>query len=251
MIDEAYGLFGATGDGQSPDSFKTAVIDTLVAEVQSTPGDDRCVLLLGYKDQMERMFQKVNPGLARRFPMASAFDFEDFTSEELGRILDLKLKKQGFACTNKSRRVALDVLERAKKRPNFGNGGEIDILLDQAKLTHQKRRTAKKTKSLDVFDPEDFDENYDRGVRATMNCRELFKDDVDAESVISKLEGYQRTAQRMRERGLKPEDQIPFNFRFVGPPGIYPQIIEVCSNLTQFYRYREDNNGEEDGTGIL
>lgn len=45
------------GHGQGGDVFRTAVIDTLVAEVQNVPGEDRCVLLLGYKDQMEEMFQ--------------------------------------------------------------------------------------------------------------------------------------------------------------------------------------------------
>lgn len=41
-------LYGATGDGTNsgPDIYKTAVIDTIVAEVQSVPGEDRCVLLL-------------------------------------------------------------------------------------------------------------------------------------------------------------------------------------------------------------
>lgn len=39
------------------DPYKTAVIDTIVAEVQNVPGDDRCVLMLGYKEQMEEMFQ--------------------------------------------------------------------------------------------------------------------------------------------------------------------------------------------------
>lgn len=46
---------GSSGNGA--DSFKTAVIDTIVAEIQSVPGEDRCVLMLGYKDQMEEMFQ--------------------------------------------------------------------------------------------------------------------------------------------------------------------------------------------------
>ncbi len=41
----------------STDVYKTAVIDTIVAEVQSMLGEDRCVLLLGYKDRMEEMFQ--------------------------------------------------------------------------------------------------------------------------------------------------------------------------------------------------
>lgn len=53
------------GDNRS-DSFKTGVIDTIVAEVQSVPGEDRCVLLLGYRDKMETMFRNVNPGLSRR-----------------------------------------------------------------------------------------------------------------------------------------------------------------------------------------
>lgn len=56
-------LYGGGGSGGSQgDPYKDAVIDTLVAEVQSTPGEDRCVLLLGYDDQMKEMFQKVNPG---------------------------------------------------------------------------------------------------------------------------------------------------------------------------------------------
>jgi hypothetical protein len=48
---------GGGGHGSHTDSFKTAVIDTIVAEVQSVAGDDRCVLLLGYEAQMREMFQ--------------------------------------------------------------------------------------------------------------------------------------------------------------------------------------------------
>lgn len=51
-------LYGGAGDtGNRSDPYKSAVIDTIVAEVQSVPGEDRCVLLLGYKDQIEEMFQ--------------------------------------------------------------------------------------------------------------------------------------------------------------------------------------------------
>ena len=67
IIDEAYSLYsGNDGTGNRSDSFKTAVIDTIVAEVQSVPGEDRCVLLLGYEEELKRMFQNVNPGLSRR-----------------------------------------------------------------------------------------------------------------------------------------------------------------------------------------
>jgi hypothetical protein len=49
VIDEAYGLTAPKG---TADPYRTAVIDTIVAEVHGIPGDDRCVLPLGYKDNM-------------------------------------------------------------------------------------------------------------------------------------------------------------------------------------------------------
>lgn len=70
IIDEAYMLYsGSNSLGNQSDPYKTAVIDTIVAEVQSVPGEDRCVLLLGYKDQIETMFRNVNPGLSRRYEL--------------------------------------------------------------------------------------------------------------------------------------------------------------------------------------
>src|SRR6267154_4812032 len=110
---QAYMLYGGGTTGNQNDMYKTAVIDTIVAEVQSVPGEDRCVLLLGYKAQIEEMFQvsanamlfqtsqkpntplkNVNPGLSRRFDIENAFHFEDFTDSELLEILNLKLKQQ-------------------------------------------------------------------------------------------------------------------------------------------------------------
>lgn len=116
VIDEAFGLFGGdTCDkiGTQTNQFKTAVVDTIIVEVQSTPGDNCCVILLGYQDQMEEMFQNVNPGLSWCFLMDSAFTFDDFTGDELGHILDLKLRRQGFDTTTNGRKVALECLERA------------------------------------------------------------------------------------------------------------------------------------------
>jgi hypothetical protein len=42
---------GSDQAGSRSDPFKTTVIDTMVAEIQSVPGEDRCVLLLGYTDK--------------------------------------------------------------------------------------------------------------------------------------------------------------------------------------------------------
>ena len=225
VIDEAYGLHpGGTSNGTGAwrDPFRTAVVDTIVAEVQSTPGDDRCVLLLGYKDQMEQMFQKVNPGLSRRFPIDQAFEFEDFTKDELNSILTLKLSKQGFGITNRGRRVVLEMLERARNRPHFGNAGEIDILLNAAKMRCQKRLSS--NKQLDhapeaALDAPDFDEDFDRADKKQASVAKMFEGVVGCENIVSKLEGYQQLVKKLRQLNMDPCDQIPFNFVFRGPPG--------------------------------
>jgi hypothetical protein len=217
IIDEAYML--RPSKGGSGDSFKTAVIDTIVAEVQSTPGEDRCVLLLGYKDEMENMFRDINPGMARRFPLDSGFLFEDFDDNELRLILELKLKEQGFGATDRAKEVAMDVLCRARNRPHFGNGGEVDIILDKAKLLHQKHLSAKMTNLKDMFEPFDFDPDFDRGATASTNLPLLFKGVIGCEDIIKQLQAYQTTAENMKSLNMDPRDQIPFNFLFKGPPG--------------------------------
>ena len=220
IIDEAYMLSGGTSAGGSvTDPYKSAVIDTIVAEVQSIPGEDRCILMLGYKDEMEGMFQNVNPGLSRRFPLDSAFVFEDFTDSELQKILELKLKQQGFDATDQAKKVAMDVLRRARNRPHFGNAGEVDILLNKAKACHQKNLSAGRTKYEDKFEAQDFDEDFDRGERATTNCRKLFEGVVGCEAIVRQLEGYQTVSANMKALGMDPREQIPFNFLFRGPPG--------------------------------
>lgn len=194
-----------------------------VAEVQSVAGEDRCVLLLGYKDQMEEMFQKANPGLARRFPLDSAFLFEDFTDEELREIFDRKLKQQGFQTTDQGRKVALEVLRRARNRPHFGNAGEVDILLNSAKGRHQKDRATgsagQNIRGAATLEARHFDEDFDRGERAETNVAALFKDSVGFEQIVSQLESYQQITRTMKSMDMDPREQLPFNFLFRGPPG--------------------------------
>lgn len=225
VIDEAYGLFAggsSDGTGAKSDQFRSAIVDTIVAEVQSTPGDDRCVLLLGYKDQMQQMFQNVNPGLSRRFPIDQAFVFEDFTKQELDLILDLKLKEQGYSVTDRARRVVSEMLERARNRPHFGNAGEIDILLNAAKMCHQKRLSSSRSTSRAsdaVLDAADFDENFDRADKNEASVSKMFEGVVGCENIVSKLEGYQQMVRSLRQLNMDPRGTLPFNFVFRGPPG--------------------------------
>ena len=235
--------------GGKPDVFKIAVIDTIVAEVQSEPGADICVLLLGYRDQMEEMFRDTNPGLARRFPLDSSFVFEDFTDLELRRILDLKLKDVGYEATDQAKKVAMEALQRARNRPNFGNAGEVDILLDRAKALHQKHLTSRKVGKVDTFEAIDFDPDFDRAERAATNLPQLFKDVVGCEDIIKQIQGYQTTAANMKTLGMDPREQIPFTFLFKGPPGIFP--LTKRKAFTNIVRDRKNHDRAEDGESLL
>ncbi|KAH7925247.1 P-loop containing nucleoside triphosphate hydrolase protein [Leucogyrophana mollusca] len=216
----AYMLYGGSAGSQDP--FKTTVIDTIVAEIQSVPGEDRCVLLLGYKAQMEEMFQNVNPGLARRFAIENAFNFEDFTDSQLREILDFKLKDQDLNATDAAKDVASNLLGRARNRPNFGNAGEVENMLGLAKARYQTRQASVPAhkRSDVVFEPRDFDPDFDRDLNASANLAKLFDDIVGCEDIISKLGDYQKTARGMKAQGMDMrQGGIPTNFIFKGPPG--------------------------------
>ncbi|KAJ6619752.1 P-loop containing nucleoside triphosphate hydrolase protein [Mycena sp. CBHHK59/15] len=220
-LQQAYMLYGG-GTGSQNDPYKTAVIDTIVAEIQSVPGEDRCVLMLGYEEQMVEMFQKVNPGLSRRFSIEHAFRFEDFTDPELLEILNLKLKTQNLKATDEAKSVAIDVLGRARIRPNFGNAGEVENMLGRAKSHHQRRQNLlppeKRTFDI-VFEPADFDPEFDRNSHSSTNLVALFEDVVGCEDIITKLGEYQAIAGTAKTRGLDVRELIPTNWVFKGPPG--------------------------------
>ncbi|KAG1717605.1 P-loop containing nucleoside triphosphate hydrolase protein [Suillus lakei] len=209
VIDEAYMLYSKNSGSQ--DQFKTTVIDTLVAEIQSVPGEDRCVLLLGYKEQMEEMFQNVNPGLARRFAIENAFTFEDFTEPQLRNILDFKLKDQDLGATDSAKQVASDLLNRAKNRPNFGNAGEVENMLGLAKARYQKRQASvpPDQRSDVIFEPQDFDPDWDRDRNAAANLTKLFEDLVGCDDIVTKLGNYQKIARAMKATGVDMRKQIP------------------------------------------
>ncbi|KAF7312269.1 hypothetical protein MIND_00239900 [Mycena indigotica] len=225
VIDEAYMLYngnGLGGSGSQADPFKTAVIDTIVAEVQSNPGDDRCVLLLGYEDKMVEMFQNVNPGLSRRFNIESPFRFEDFDSAELLQVLEFKLKSQHLDASPAAKHVAIDVLSRASMRPNFGNAGEVENMLGLAKQRFQarQRKIPREQRSSDVvFEPEDFDPDFARNLNATTNIVKLFEDVIGCEDIVKRLSEYQAVAAVAKQRGQDVHALIPTNWVFTGPPG--------------------------------
>ncbi|KAF3061890.1 Protein CbxX, plasmid [Daldinia childiae] len=218
VIDEAY-MLDAGDPGREQDKFKTGVIDTLVSMVQGVPGEDRCIILIGYEDKIKDMFQNVNPGLSRRFPIERPFRFENFDISQLEQILRLKMDQQGLGATDHAIEVALEVLERSLMRPNFTNAGEIDSLLSMAKTNYEMRLSAMTIISLDTdieIEAADFDPDHDRGSR--VDCRKMMEGLVHS-TITDKFVGYQKRCLGARRHGLDPREQVPTSFIFKGPSG--------------------------------
>lgn len=115
--------------------------------------------------------------------------------------------------------MAIEVIQRARNRPNFGNAGEVDIVLDLAKALHQKHITSARVKQFGMFEAIDFDPDFDRGERAASEVSALFQDVVGCKELIKQFQGYQTTAANLKALGMDAREQLPFNFLFKGPPG--------------------------------
>jgi hypothetical protein len=125
LIDEAYAL----NDGQ----YGREALDTLVSKVHNNAGDDICVVMCGYEDQIRQMLLDQNPGLQRRFPLASAFMFEDFTNDELRLILVRAAERDKIGLPRDAAEAGVKILAKMRAKPNFGNAGAAEGLLSRAK----------------------------------------------------------------------------------------------------------------------
>ena len=142
--------------------------------------------------------------------------------------MDYKLKVQDLSATDAAKDVAIEVLSRSRNRPNFGNAGELENLLSVAKNNFQKRMSHLPyyARSPDIlFEPQDFDLDFERSANAASNLKELFKDVVGCDKIVKQLEGYQRIAHASKQQGRDPRDLIPTNFVFKGPPGGLPNPV--------------------------
>eukprot|EP00198_Chlamydomonas_reinhardtii_P002822 XP_001692158.1 predicted protein [Chlamydomonas reinhardtii] len=212
VIDEAYGLYSDAGR----DPYKEAVVDTIVARVQGVPGDDRCVLLLGYEDQMREMLRKANPGLSRRFQLDAAWRFEDYGPEDLLAITREAAKKKGWALDEACLLAAVEALEAQRRKPNFGNAGAVNNLLSSAVLRMEARlrklTPAQRAAAAPV--PDDFLPPRQGG-----DPKAIFDDLIGCREVLAKLREWQATILACQAIGRDPLASFELNFRFVGAPG--------------------------------
>ena len=134
FIDEAYYLAGSEG---SSSSYSTEAVGTLLKRME----DDRgkfIVVAAGYQNEMQN-FLKMNPGLESRF--GNKIHIDDYSADELFKILCLNMKKSQFVFGTGSENVAKSAVEDLckNKGKDFANARAVRNLFDTIKLNMDSR----------------------------------------------------------------------------------------------------------------
>jgi adenylate kinase family enzyme len=149
FIDEAYSLAG--------DQYGQESVDTLVKEMEDRR-DDLVLIVAGYPDPMV-IFIAQNPGLASRF--RTTIEFDDYTDEELVRILQQMAKAADYDLDNACIERFTAILATTPRGPMFGNARFARNLLEAAIGRHawRLRDVAEPTvEQLRMLIADDFDE---------------------------------------------------------------------------------------------
>ncbi|RFU74131.1 stage v sporulation k [Trichoderma arundinaceum] len=209
IIDDAHMFYNgqASSSKDTLDVFRLACIDVIVSKIHNRPGEDRCVILLGYPDRMEEMFRKCNAGLRRRFPLEDAFRFNDYDDDQLRAILNLKMEDDGIKASTAAMEVASEILRRARDRPNFGNGGDVVNFLSQAKVRYKERMSKKRG----IHENKGYGEDRGRGMTGRLSGHEITRDEGNNDRVSYGLNyprgsSYNIEGPELTDIVLEPED---------------------------------------------
>lgn len=137
----------------------------------------------------------------------------------------MKLAEDEILASEHGRSVARDFLSRARTRPTFGNGGDVENLLARARLRQRERLEAAGIDRIQMLqgqyplEPVDFDPDYDRASRADSNRNSLFEEFVGFDKIMKQFQEYQQMTKGLRRLQIDPRTHIPWAFVFKGPPG--------------------------------
>lgn len=214
FVDEAYNLDPARGSG----TFGAEVLDVILEKIEGNAGSDMCVILAGYKTQMEQLFRNVqNPGLKRRFNLGEAFVFEDFSDEDIRLVLKRQVVQAELYATPATLDHAVTLISQKRLEEGFGNAGEAEQMLNRAKLRHSARLSeGNLTTDLKLLIKEDFDGE----VTSLEKAREVFADLENIEHVSSVLHSYEAMCSVADDEGnARHELLTDCHMLFLGPPG--------------------------------
>lgn len=159
FIDEAYAL----GNAEGRDSFSKECLDTLNQNL-SEKRDFLCIIA-GYKNELEKCFFSMNPGLRRRFTFR--YDIAKYTSDELLDIFKLKLKNDGWSLENENKELHDLFKSKSGYMPNYG--GDIETLFLNCKIVHGRRVLLLEKTIKKILTVADIKEGFDKFINNRKN----------------------------------------------------------------------------------
>lgn len=199
VVDEAYAL--------NESSYGHVALSTLVGLVHGAPGEDIAVVLIGYENQMLKMFREANEGLPRRFGLQDAFRFDDFDDCALDRILLSCVQKARLQAPRAVRARVVKALA-AQRGPGFGNAGDVVGAVARAKQRLSARDPEASTLTIADFC---LDRNDGDGMSA---LSALYK----VEHIRDQLIELKATLVQLERDGKERSDHLE-SYVFVGNPG--------------------------------
>jgi hypothetical protein len=162
FIDEAYSL----GNAEGRDSFSKECIDTLNQNL--TEKRDFLCIIAGYKDDLEACFFARNKGLARRFSFR--YDVPGYEPEELSKIFELKLKKEGWK-VKEAVKLASFFKKNKESFPHFG--GDVETLFFACRVAHNRRHFLSVEHPGKILDQKDIEVGFDAFVENRKSKKEI------------------------------------------------------------------------------
>ncbi|HMY65612.1 MAG TPA: AAA family ATPase [Leptospiraceae bacterium] len=139
FIDEAYSLKIDKNDTPGQEA-----INTLIKFMEDYR-NELVVILAGYTGMM-RSFLDLNPGLKSRIP--NVIEFDDFTDEQIGKLLDDMCTKHEMQMDEKDRTFAIEQVLIKKRGKGFGNAREVRNIFERTAAQHCVRLSNQDLKSL-------------------------------------------------------------------------------------------------------
>jgi SpoVK/Ycf46/Vps4 family AAA+-type ATPase len=132
FLDEIYSFGSGKEDS---DSFAKECIDT-INQFLSENTKNFIMIIAGYKDEVEKCFFSVNPGLRRRFPWR--YNIKDYTHINLKEIFIYQVKENYWNFEDDFDFESLNDIFHQKEYFK-DNGGSCLTLFDKAKICHSRR----------------------------------------------------------------------------------------------------------------
>jgi SpoVK/Ycf46/Vps4 family AAA+-type ATPase len=130
LIDEGYSL----GHSEGRDSFSKECIDTINQNLSENK-KNWVVIIVGYKDALDKNFFAMNDGLKRRFPFR--FSIKPYKENELFDIFKKKVMEDGWTFKSDNEITTTFFKDKLDYFKFFG--GDMETLFQMSKITHARR----------------------------------------------------------------------------------------------------------------